>query len=96
MPVLSENVSISSYYLACLRIPHYQLLVAVLAGVELVDVSLLTCTTTCCAKGNLAQSANLAHDIRSIVCRYDVYLVMALISHAELLIVCQFRPQEFF
>ena len=54
VPFGAFQIAISTYDLLGLRIPHNQLLVAVLTGVELINVAIFTRSTSCLAEGNLA------------------------------------------
>lgn len=95
-PVGAEHVAVAADDLLCLGIPHDELLVAVRAGVELVDVHRLAGAAACLAECYLAQTAYLAHHVRRVVCRDDVYLVVALVSHAELTLGSEFASEQLF
>jgi hypothetical protein len=96
LPVGAEQVSVSADYLLRLGVPHDELLVAVRAGVELVDVHRLAGAAARFAECYLAQSAYLAHHVRRVVCRDDVYLVVALVGHAELALGREFALEQLF
>ena len=95
-PVGAEHVAVAADDLLCLGVPHDELLVAVRAGVELVDVHRLAGAAACLAECYLAQTAYLAHHVRRVVCRNDVYLVVALVSHAELTLGSEFASEQLF
>ena len=95
-PVGAEHVAVAADDLLCLGVPHDELLVAVRAGVELVDVHRLAGAAACLAECYLAQTAYLAHHVRRVVCRDDVYLVVALVSHAELTLGSEFASEQLF
>ena len=96
LPVGAEQVSVSADYLLRLGVPHDELLIAVSAGVELVDVHRLAGAAARFAECYLAQSAYLAHHVRRVVCRDDVYLVVALVGHAELALGREFALEQLF
>ena len=93
-PLITHQIAIATYYLLRLRIPHYELLVAVLACVILVPVKFLACSASSHTEGYLAQTAYLTHQVGRVVIRKDVYLVVALVGHAQLLLWSEFRLYE--
>lgn len=91
---VSELVSVSAYYFFLVRIPYNQLLVALLHRVELVDIESLAGTTSGCAECLLALSAYLAHDIWRIMIVYNIYFVIALVCHPQLLVGSEFAAKQ--
>ena len=83
LPISTVDIAISANDFFGFRIPNDELLVTVLASVELVDVNLLSCATTACTKCYLTQTTNLAHHIGSVVCRYHIDVITALVCHSE-------------
>ena len=96
IPLCALKVAITPDDLLGLGIPHDELLVAVLAGVELVDVHRLACAASSLAEGNLAQSTYLLHHVGCVVGRDDVYLVVTLVGHAELTLGSKLLLEYFF
>ena len=90
----AEYVAVAAYYFLLLGVPHYELLVAVVAGVELVEVYRLARASAGLAEHYFAQAANLPDDVWRIVYVNDVYLVVALVCHAELPLGRQFALEQ--
>ena len=95
-PIGSHQVTIAADDLFLVGIPYDELLVAVLAGVELIDVHLLACAAACLAEGDLAQTTDLAHDIGCLMGGHHVDLVVALVGHSELSLTGEFTLQQLF
>ena len=62
-PVAAEQIAVAADYLLGLGVPHYELLVAVVASVELVDIHRLARAASRFAEGYLAQSPYLLHHV---------------------------------
>ena len=84
VPLRSLQITVATYNLFLVRIPYDELLVAVLAGVELVNVDLLAGASSCLTESYLAQTAYLSHHIGCVVGRDNIDLVVAFVGHAEL------------
>ena len=95
VPCCAFEIAVATDDLLSLRIPDDELLVAVLAGVELIDIHRLARSSPCLAESNLAQTTDLLHDIRRIMGRHDIDLVVTLVGHAELTLTGQFTLQNF-
>ena len=96
LPLGAFEVTVAADDLLGLGVPHDELLVAVLADVELVDVHILARAASCLAEGYLAQTSDLLHHVRCVVGRDDVDLVVALVGHAELALRGQLLFEDFF
>ena len=96
LPRCSFQITVSPDNLLVLRIPYDELLITVVTGVEFIDVDWLSCSSSGFAESNLAQTANLLHDIGRIVGCDDINLIVALVRHAQLLVRCQFALQQFY
>ena len=94
LPGRSLQVAVAANDFLFLRVPHDELLVAIVAGVELVEVERLACASTRLAEGDLTQTTNLLQHVGCIVSRDDIYLVVALVGHAELFVGRQFALQR--
>ena len=64
------DVTVASDYIVVLGVPHNELFIWYLHRVELVNVYLLACATTCRTECYFAQTSNLAHHI-GCFCRSD-------------------------
>ena len=93
LPLCALQVAVAADDFFVVGVPHDELLVAVLAGVEFVEVAVLARSATGLAEGLLTQTANLAHHVGGIMSRYDEYLVVALIRHAQLTVGRQLALQ---
>ena len=85
-PLRAVEIAVSAEYLLLLGVPHYELFVAVVTRVELVEVELLARSSACFAESYLAKSSYLAQGIGSIVGCDDVDFVVALVRHSQLLV----------
>ena len=94
-PFCAVEVAIAADNFLCLRVPHDELLVAVLAGVKLVEVQFFTCSSAGFSESYLAQSAYLAQCVGCVVGRYHVDFVVAFVRQAQLLVLCEFFLDEF-
>ena len=93
-PFTAEKIPVTTNNLLGLRIPDNQLFAAAWHGVELVNVGRLASSSSCRAECYLAETAYLQHHIWSIVSRNDIYLVVALVGHSELLVRRKLAFQE--
>ena len=89
-PVGSQQVTVSANNLLGLGIPDNQLLVAILAGVKLIDIDLHARAATRFTECLLTQMSNFTHRMRCVMSGNNVNLIVALVSHPELLVGCQF------
>ena len=89
LPEVALEIAVAADDFFLFRIPHDELLVAVVTNVEFIDVELLARTTARLAESNLAQSTYLTQHVGSIVGRDNINLVVALVCHAQL----QFGPE---
>ena len=96
LPLGAFEIAVAADDLLGLGIPHDELFVAVLAGVELVDVHRLACAASRFAECNLTQTSDLLHHVRCVMGRDDVDLVVALVGHAELALRGQLLFEDFF
>ena len=96
IPLGAFKIAVAADDLLCLGVPHDELLVAVLARVELVDVHVLARAAARLTEGNLTQTPDLLHHVRCVVRGDDVDFVVALVSHAELAFGCQLLFEDFF
>ena len=96
LPICSIEVTVAPDDLFGLWIPHNQLLVAVLAGIKLVNVEFLSCPTAGLPECQFAQTANFLHDSWRVVSRNDIDFVMTFICHSKLPVGGQFLLQQFF
>ena len=93
-PVGTFQIAVGAYDLLGLGVPHDELLIAVLARVELVNVAILAGSTAGLAESNLAQTAYLTHHVGRIVGSNDVNLVVASVRHAQLAIGREFALEH--
>ena len=71
-------------------IPHDELHEEiVVAGVEHVDVAVEAGAATRVAEADLAQTADLTHDVRRVVCRKNIDLIPRIVRLAEKLVFRQ-------
>ena len=82
LPVSTQQIAVTADNFLFVGIPYNQLLIAVLAGIELVNICLFAGATTSLTKSNLTQSPYLTHHIRRIMCRNDVDFIVALVRQA--------------
>ena len=66
LPVFSEEIAVAADDLLCLRVPHDQLFATMGHRIKFIDIHALTRTSSGCPEGDLSQSANLLHDMRSL------------------------------
>ena len=92
-PIGTEDVAIAADDFLSLGIPDDELLIAVLTGVELVDVDLHARTSASLSEGDFAQTTNFAHHVGCLVGCDDIDFVVALVGHAELSLACEFSFQ---
>ena len=92
--VRPEQITIASYNLLLLRVPYYQLFIAVLTSVELVQIDFFTSTSTGFAEDYFTQSANLTKYIGRIVGINYIYFVVALVCHSQLTFWRQLALQQ--
>ena len=95
LPCRPLQIAISANDLLCLRIPDDELLVAVLAGVELIYIHWFASASSRLTEGDLTQTADLLHDVGSIMSRHDVNLIVTLVGHAKLPLGRQLTLQNF-
>ena len=95
-PVGTHQVAVAADDLLLVGIPHDKLLIAVVAGIELIDVHLLARATACLAEGDLTQSTDLAHDVGCLVRGHHIDLVIAFVGHSELSLTGEFTLQQLF
>ena len=93
LPLVTHEVSVTANDFLVVRIPHDELLIAVLASVELINIDTLASTATGSTESNLSETTNLLHHVRRVVSSNDEYLVIALIGHTELLLRSQFADK---
>ena len=82
--------TVAAKYQLLFRVPHYELIIGVLTGVELVPIKLLPRSTASSTKGYLAQAAYFAHDIGGLLIGDDVYFITRLVSSAQATLGRQF------
>ena len=95
LPVRSEQIAVATDYLLSFGIPHDELLIAVVARIKLVDIQRLAGTTSRLAERYLTQTTYLTHNVRGVVRCYDIYLVVALVSHTKLTLRSEFALEQF-
>ena len=95
LPVATIQIAITAYDLLVFRIPHDELFVAVLTGIELIKVEFLTRTSASLTEGNLSQTTNLSHGIWCLLSCYYIYLVMTFVGQSEMSFRCQFLLYQF-
>ena len=95
LPVFAENVAVAAYDLFRFGVPYKDLLIAVVAGVELVEVETLSRSASCCPECYFAKTSYLAYDMRGIVPSYDIDFVAALVCHAQTFVQRELRLQHF-
>ena len=93
--VASQHITVSSDYFLLLRIPYDELLIAVVARVELVYVHALAAAAAGLTECDFAQAAYFLHHVRRVVRRDYVDLVMALVGHAQLPVRRKFALEHF-
>ncbi len=96
LPVASEEVSVAADYLLLLRIPHDELLIAVVTRVKLVYIHRLTRSSACRAERYLAQSAYFPHHVGGVVGRHHIDVVVAFVRCAEQFIGSKLAAQNLF
>ena len=89
LPVLAQQVAVSTQYLLGFRVPYDELAVGLLHGVELVDIHALARSASCRTECYLAQTPDLTHHIGRIVGGDDIDVIAALVGAAQLLVRCQ-------
>ena len=94
LPVLTEEVSVAADNLLGLRVPYDKLFATMGHRIKLVDIHTLSRTASCCSEGDLSQSANLLHDMRSFSGTNDVNLIVALVGGAQTTVGCQLTLQQ--
>ena len=94
--VSSKQITVSADNLLSLGVPHDKLLVAVVHRVKLVDVHALACAAACLAERNLAQTSNFLHNVGRVVSRYNINLIVTLVSHSELTLRRKLTFKQFF
>ncbi len=93
--LVAGQVAVSAYDLLLLRIPHYELLVGIPAGVKLVKVKALARSAAGLPESYLAQTAYLAHHVGGVLPCHYVDVVVALVGVAQLAFGGQLRLQQF-
>ena len=94
LPILAQDVTVSANYFFCLRVPHEDLLVAVFASVEFIQVETFACAAACCTECYLAQTADFAHHMRRILPCDNINFIAALVGHAQPFVRCEFSLQH--
>ena len=84
LPFGAFQIAVAADDLFGIRIPHDELLVAIVAGVKLVDVYFLARAASRLAEGNFPQASYFAHHVGSVMCRNDKDFVVAFVGHAQL------------
>ena len=93
--VCTQQVTVTTQYFLCLRIPYDKLLVRIVHHVIFVDVHGQACSSSCSTEGYLTQTSNLFHRVWRILCRNNVNLVVTSVGHAQSLVFGQLRFQQF-
>ena len=96
LPLVTHEVSVATDDFLFVRIPHDELLIAILACVELIDINALASTAAGSTESDFSETTYLLHYIRRVVSRNDKNLVIALIGHAELLLRSKFADKQLF
>ena len=94
LPVGTEDVTVAPDNFLFLGVPDDELLVTIVAEVELVEVAVLACTSSSFAESNLAESAYLAHYMGSVMSRDNINLVVAFVGHTELALRGEFAEKH--
>ena len=79
-PISTQKITIATDNLFLIRVPDNQLLIAILAGVKLVDIHRLACSATSLTEYDLTQASNLLHHVGSVMSRDDIDFVVALVG----------------
>src|SRR3712207_7251504 len=95
LPIGAENITITADDFLGLRIPNDKLFAPSFHHVELIYIHRLTRSAARRAKSYFSQSANLLHNIGRALSRNDIYLVITLVCHSQLLIERQLTFQRF-
>ena len=95
-PFVAHEVSVSADDFFLFRVPHYELLVAVFASVKFVDIGAFSSAATSSTESYFAQTSDFLHHVRRVMSSHDIYFVIALVCHSELLVVSEFAHEHLF
>ena len=93
---VAQFVAVARDNLLFLRIPHKELLVAVVHEVELIEVEFLSRSATSSPEYLLTLASNLPHHVGRVVDVDDENLVVALVGRPQTLVGGEFAEQQFF
>ena len=79
---------------AGIGVPHHELVVRFLAGVEFVEIYSFSGSPAGCTKGDFAQTSDFAHHVRCVVVGDDIDLVAGLVGLAEFALGRQLLQQQ--
>ena len=83
LPLASEDITITTDNLLCIRVPNNQLSATILHRIELIDIHRFARTTSCRTESYLAQTTNLLHNIRSSLSSHNINFIVTLVSHTK-------------
>ena len=95
LPVCAQQIAIAADNIFSFRIPHDELLVAVVHSVELVYIHRFAGAPACRTEGDLPQTADFFHDVRCVVNSDDINFVMTFVGHTETLVWGKLTFQQF-